>query len=462
MGRLFGTDGVRGLANQDLTASLALKLGQTAGRILTRGSKLSSTRAIVGMDTRISCDFLSSAVCAGLASAGIDVKNIGILPTPGIAHLTNLLGIDLGVVISASHNAMPDNGIKFFSRSGFKLDDLIEDEIERELNNDNWVHPTGRNVGWITTDHKTAQDAYVRHLVNAIADGAGKVVEKPLSGLHIALDTANGAASKVAVKAFTMSGAKVRVINASPNGYNINENCGSTHPEQLQELVKTARADLAVAFDGDADRCIAVDETGALIDGDMIIAILALNMKRAGILKNNKIAMTVMSNLGIRNAISSAGIGIETTDVGDRYILERMLKDNLVLGGEQSGHIVNLNYSTTGDGILSALLLANILQLARKERGGVVNCSELTKDLKRFPQALVNVSGVNQEVLEHDEELQQFKKELEDELGSDGRILLRASGTEPLVRVMVEAASAEATERAAQLLAAKVQERLSR
>jgi phosphoglucosamine mutase len=453
MGRLFGTDGVRGLANHDLTASLALKLGQSAGRILTRGSKMSSTRAIVGRDTRVSGDFLSAAVCAGLASTGVDVRDVGILPTPGIAFLTSSLGIDLGVVISASHNAMPDNGIKFFSHSGFKLDDAAEDEIERELDNNDWVHPTGKSVGWITYDHETAQSAYIQHLVDAVSE--------PFVDLHVVLDAANGAASKVALQAFTQSGAQVTIINAAPDGYNINENCGSTHPEELQATVKAEQADFGVAFDGDADRCIAVDENGEIVDGDKIIAILALEMKRAGTLKNNKVALTVMSNLGIRNALLDADIEIETTGVGDRYVLEQMIKHDLVLGGEQSGHIVNLNYSTTGDGVLSALLLANTLQLQRREQNRAVPLSELTKNLKLFPQVLINVSGVNQAALESDVQLQQFAKELEDELGSDGRILLRASGTEPLVRVMVEASSQKVAEAAAELLATKVRERLS-
>ncbi|MDR2508567.1 MAG: phosphoglucosamine mutase [Candidatus Ancillula sp.] len=460
MVRLFGTDGVRGLANRDITADLALKLGEAAGRVLSLDSKYSRKRAIVGRDTRISGEFLSAAVCAGLAAAGVDVKDVGVLPTPGIAYLTKRLGVNLGVVISASHNAMPDNGIKFFAEDGFKLEDSVEDQIEQHLN-EQWDYPLGDQVGRIRDDGAQASAIFTSYLARSI--GASED-NKPLKGLKIALDASNGAASKVAPEALRFCGAEVVVINASPDGYNINEESGSTHPDQLQATVKAAGADFGVAFDGDADRCIGVDETGELIDGDKIITMLALDLKERGELVDDTVVLTVMTNLGTLNALEKHGIKTEITGVGDRYVLEQMRAKNLTLGGEQSGHIINLDYSTTGDGVLSALLLANYFVQKRKENPDV-KMSELTSIVQTLPQVLVNVPNVDKSRV-GDEEIAKavdfHQQKLNDaKAGTSGRVLLRASGTEPLVRVMVEASTDIEARSTAEELARIVKERIS-
>ena len=455
MARIFGTDGVRGLANRDVTADLALHLGEAAGRVLSLDSRYSRKRAIVGRDTRISGEFLSSAVCAGLAAAGIDVKDVGVLPTPGIALLTARLGVDLGVVISASHNAMPDNGIKFFANDGFKLPDSIEDEIEQHLEEE-WDYPTGDQVGRIRNDSVQASEVYIHHLASAISASEDS---HPLKGLRIVLDAANGAASKVAPQALRLAGAEVIVLNASPDGYNINEDSGSTHPEQLQATVKAAAADFGVALDGDADRCIAVDENGEIVDGDKIITMLALDMKQRGTLHRNTVVLTVMSNLGTLNALEANGIAVETAGVGDRYVLEKMRDQQLSLGGEQSGHIINSAYSTTGDGTLSALLLANYFVTARAQNPSV-KMSELAAVVQTLPQVLVNVPNVDKNRTD-DEAITAAVRAYEEQLGKNGRILLRASGTEPLVRVMVEAATDDQAQSVAQDLAAVVKSRIS-
>ncbi|MDR0950693.1 MAG: phosphoglucosamine mutase [Candidatus Ancillula sp.] len=470
MPRLFGTDGVRGLANKELTARLSLRLGESAARVLSNveeetGKKGGNRkRALVGRDTRVSGEFISSAVDAGLASAGVDVIDIGILPTPGIAYLTSILGVELGVVISASHNPMPDNGIKFFSSSGFKLDDAVEDEIEARLE-EPWARPTGAGVGRIIYDNEAVIKTYVDHLVSSImpegVDQKDYINLKPLSGLKIVMDCANGASSVVAPEALRMAGADVTVINASPDGYNINDNCGSTHPEQLQAMVVATHADMGVAFDGDADRCIAVDEKGELVDGDKIIAILAKQMHREGKLKDNKVVLTVMSNLGTRKSLEAEGISLETTGVGDRYVLERMLEQDLTLGGEQSGHIINRNHSTTGDGTLSALFLANALIKERERLNSKIELSELSGQIMRLPQVLINVGNVDKHSVDDCESVQAVVKEVEAELGDSGRVLLRPSGTEPLIRVMVEAATNDQAKRSAEKIAEKVKEELS-
>ena len=448
MGRLFGTDGVRGLANRDVTAELALDLGVAAAHVLGSSGAFEGhrPRAVVGRDPRASGEFLSSAVAAGLASAGIEVTNLGVQPTPAVAYLTKEWAADLGVMISASHNPMPDNGIKFFARGGLKLEDDIELAIEDRLN-EPWDRPVGADVGRIFTDPGFGGRAYVDHLVRSI--GAD------LSGLRIAVDCANGAASDIGPTALREAGADVVVINASPDGRNINEHCGSTHPEQLQASVVASRADLGVAFDGDADRCLAVDHTGALVDGDQIMGLLALAMKESGTLAHNTLVVTVMSNLGLILAMRDAGIEIVQTGVGDRYVLEGMRSRGYTLGGEQSGHIIMSEYATTGDGVLTALALAARVKRTRR------SLADLASVVRRLPQVLVNVPGVDKQRAPVDEGLAAAIENAERALGATGRVLLRASGTEALVRVMVEAASEEQAEEIAASLAEVVRARLA-
>lgn len=447
MGRLFGTDGVRGLANQDVTAELALDLSVAAAHVLgaTGAFEGHRPRAIVGRDPRASGEFLSAAVAAGLASAGVDVTNVGVLPTPAVAHLTGAMGVDLGVVLSASHNPMPDNGIKFLARGGHKLDDELEAAIEARIGEE-WQRPTGADVGRIRIDTGKAGDQYVAHLVGSI--------DVPLAGLRIAVDCANGAASEVGPTALREAGADVVVINASPDGRNINEKCGSTHPEQLQAVTVASEADLGVAFDGDADRCLAVDRFGNLVDGDQIMGVLALALRERGELAHDTLVTTVMSNLGLRLAMAEAGITTVETAVGDRYVLEAMRLAGFSLGGEQSGHIIMARHATTGDGVLTAI------QLAARVVASGVPLHELAGVVERLPQTLVNVNGVDKARTE-DEVLAEAVASAEAELGERGRVLLRPSGTEPLVRVMVEAGSQDDADRIAHGLADVVRERLA-
>ncbi len=446
--RLFGTDGVRGLANREVTAPLALQLGTSAVHVLGTKGRLSGPRprAIVGRDPRLSGHFLSAAVIAGLSSAGVDVEDLGVLPTPAVAYLTGAEDVDLAVMISASHNPMADNGIKFFTRGGVKLDDAIEDEIEADLEVD-WELPTGGEVGTITTNRGEAGDRYVQHLLGTI--------DADLSGLRIAVDCANGAASEVGPAALRAAGADVVVINASPDGRNINEQCGSTHPEQLQAVTVASGADFGVAYDGDADRCLAVDSTGALVDGDQIMGILAVGLNEAGKLAGSTLVVTVMSNLGLTLAMQDAGIEIVQTGVGDRYVLEAMRAGGHSLGGEQSGHIVLAEHATTGDGVLTSLQLA--ARIAATGRP----LTELAAVMTRLPQVLVNVPGVDKTRVGSDEELAAAVAAAEQRLGTSGRVLLRSSGTEPLVRVMVEAASQDQAEREAHDLSEVVRQRLA-
>jgi phosphoglucosamine mutase len=448
MGRLFGTDGVRGLANRDLTAELALDLSVAAAHVLgdTGAFEGHRPRAVVGRDPRASGEFLQAAVVAGLASAGVDVTVLGVLPTPGVALLTDRLGVDLGVMLSASHNPMPDNGIKFFAKGGHKLDDELEDLIEKRLA-EPWDRPTGAGVGRVTIDLGRGTETYVEHLVSTIGTS--------LEGLRIAVDCANGAASEVGPAALRRAGADVVVINASPDGLNINEKCGSTHPEQLQAAVVAAGADLGVAFDGDADRCLAVDHTGTLVDGDQIMGILAVAMSEAGTLVGNTLVATVMSNLGLRLAMTERGITLHETGVGDRYVLEAMRAGGFALGGEQSGHLILSEHATTGDGVLTALHLA-----ARLAATGS-SLAELAAIVQRLPQVLVNVGGVDKSRSASDEGVLEAVAAAESRLGETGRVLLRPSGTEALVRVMVEAATAETAQSVADELAAVVRERLA-
>ena len=448
MGRLFGTDGVRGLANRDVTAELALDLSVAAAHVLASVGAFQGhrPRAVVGRDSRASGEFLSAAVAAGLASAGVDVDDVGILPTPAVAYLTAESGVDLGVVLSASHNPMPDNGIKFLARGGLKLDDELENAIEARMG-EAWERPVGAQVGRIRTDPDLAARAYVDHLVGTL--------DTDLAGLRVLVDCANGAASEVGPAALRAAGAEVVVINAAPDGRNINDRAGSTHPEQLQASVVAAGADLGVAFDGDADRCLAVDATGALVDGDQIMGILALALRDKGALAHDTLVITVMSNLGLRLAMRAAGITTIDTAVGDRYVLEAMRAGGFTLGGEQSGHIILAEHATTGDGVLTALQLAARVAATGKP------LAELASVVQRLPQTLVNVSGVDRTRAGADGPLADAIAAVEAGLGETGRVLLRPSGTEPVVRVMVEAATQTAADEAAATLAAAVRDHLA-
>ena len=442
---LFGTDGIRGLANgETLTAEIAVDVAIAAAHILVESSASKRPVAIVGQDSRASGEFLESAVAAGLASAGVDVLRVGVLPTPAIAYLVAQTGADLGVMISASHNPMPDNGIKLFSRGGGKLDDAIEAAIEKRMG-EPWTRPTGRNVGRITFD----QGASARYLSHLLAS-----VSTPLSGLKIVVDCANGASSQVAPIAYEEAGAKVIAIHNAPDGWNINENCGSTHLEDLQAAVVREGADFGIAHDGDADRCLAVDAQGSVIDGDAIMTILAKGFKSRGALKSNTIVGTVMSNLGFMHAMKEAGIEVITTAVGDRYVLEKMLEGDFSLGGEQSGHLIMREFANTGDGILTALQLAQEVVRTGKP------LSELAASMQRFPQVLINVPNVAKEKLESSKVISDAVAQAEAKLADNGRVLLRASGTEPLVRVMVEASSDNLAQEIAATLAAVVKAEL--
>lgn len=446
MARLFGTDGVRGLANAELTPELALALGSAAGRTLADSLTLDrKPRAIIGRDTRISGEFLDHALAAGLAAAGFDVNRIGIVTTPCVAHLTAEGDVDLGVMISASHNPMPDNGIKFFARGGYKLADEVEDQIEANLDAP-FDRPIGAAVGEIDEDPASAERSYVDHLVASCGTN--------LRGLRIGVDCAHGAASTLGPWALREAGADVVVINATPNGRNINDGCGSTHPEQLQAHVVETGCDFGVAFDGDADRCLAVDADGHLVDGDKIMGMLARDLHEAGELAGDTLVVTVMSNLGLLLAMREAGIQTVQTGVGDRYVLEEMLRSGYVLGGEQSGHVINGTYATTGDGILTALMIARAVKRSGR------SLADLTAFIERLPQTLINVPNVDKSRTD-DEGVRAAIAQAEAELGDTGRVLLRASGTEPLVRVMVEAATQRQADQVAEHLADVVATRLA-
>ncbi|WP_127479748.1 phosphoglucosamine mutase [Nocardioides pantholopis] len=446
MARIFGTDGVRGEANGVLTAPLALDLSVAAARVLADRGEFAGHRplAVVGRDTRISGQFLENAVVAGLASAGVDVLLLGVLPTPGVAFLTDSLGADLGVVISASHNAMPDNGIKFLARGGVKLDDAAEQVIEARLGEE-WQPPTGADVGRVTP-YATAVPEYVDHLV---------ATTKPLTGLRVVLDCANGAASQAGPLALTAAGATVIATHDQPDGLNINDGCGSTHLGPLQAAVLEHGADAGFALDGDADRCLAVDAAGDVVDGDQILAVLALGLRDAGRLAQDTVVATVMSNLGFVRAMREAGIEPRQTKVGDRYVLEEMNASGYSLGGEQSGHVIMSDYATTGDGILTALHVLERMVVTGR------TLADLASVVTRFPQVLLNVPGVDKSRASTDEVLLASVAEEEARLGDTGRVLLRPSGTEPLVRVMVEAATERDAQETAERLAAVVRDRLS-
>lgn len=440
---LFGTDGIRGLANVDLTAELALDVAVAAAHILVENSN-DRPRAIVGQDSRASGEFLEAAVVAGLTSAGVDVYRVGIVPTPAVAYLVASTGADLGVMISASHNPMPDNGIKLFQRGGEKLADDVEALVEARIG-EPWQRPTGAAVGRVINSDALLEK-YIDHLLSTI--------NVSLSGLKVVVDCANGASSFAAPMALTRAGAEVIAIANTPDGWNINDGVGSTHLDYLRNAVLKNGADVGIAHDGDADRCLAIDATGAEIDGDVIMAILAKGFKAQGKLKANTIVGTVMSNLGFMHAMAESGIEVVTTAVGDRYVLEAMLQSDFNLGGEQSGHVIMRDYANTGDGLLTALQL-----LAEVKRSGQT-LQELSRVMVRFPQVLINVKNVAKERLATSTVIADAVKAAESELGSNGRVLLRASGTEPLVRVMVEAQSDAVAQSVATKLAQVVESEL--
>ncbi|MGZ5417363.1 MAG: phosphoglucosamine mutase [Nocardioides sp.] len=452
MGRIFGTDGVRGVANTSLTAELTLDLSVAAAHVLGEAGIFDAhvgrggrPRAVVGRDTRISGQFLEAAVVAGLASAGVDVLLLGVLPTPGVAYLTGALDVDLGVMISASHNPMPDNGIKFLARGGVKLDDALEVAIENRLR-EPWERPTGERVGRVETYDAAVSD-YVKHLVGTNST--------PLDGLKVVLDCAHGAASAAGPQTLEAAGAEVIAICAEPDGLNINDGCGSTHLGLLQRAVVEHGADVGFALDGDSDRCLAVDHEGTVVDGDQLLAVLALAMRDAGTLHRDTVVATVMSNLGFVQALRSEGVGVRQTKVGDRYVLEAMKAGSYSLGGEQSGHVIMSDYATTGDGILTALhVLGRMAQQGR-------SLQDLAGVMTRLPQVLVNVPGVDKSRADEDAVLAAAVAEAEAELGDTGRILLRPSGTEPLVRVMVEATTADQAQEIADRLADVVRRQLT-
>lgn len=439
MAKLFGTDGIRGIANRDLTPDLLLAVGRAAGGLSDGGL------VIVGRDTRVSGGMLSAALVAGLCSAGCEVRTAGIIPTPAVAFLTVDQKAQLGGVISASHNPVPDNGIKFFSSTGHKIGPDVEEAIEEALASPSSDLPTGTDVGMVS-DIDGAHDDYVGHLLRS--------VHRPLSGLRVVLDCAFGAAYEVGPRAFKETGATVVALNAEPDGTRINVDCGSTDLRRLSEEVVAHGADMGFAFDGDADRVLAVDEEGAEVDGDRILALAALRLKATGELTNNVVVATVMANLGFKRALAERGIEVLAAPVGDRFVVEKMIETGAALGGEQSGHVVFGNYSTTGDGILTALQVAAAVESSDSK------LSRLAHVFEPFPQVLINVPVRSRDDLEGAEVVWERVRSAEDALGEDGRVLLRASGTEQLVRVMVEAADGDLATSTAQDLAAVVEREL--
>ncbi len=440
MGRLFGTDGVRGVANRDLTAEIGMALGAAAARRLAAPPGSGHRFAVVGRDPRASGEMLEAAVLAGLTSEGVDALRVGVLPTPAVAYLTAAYGADLGVMISASHNPMPDNGIKIFGPGGHKLDDDAEDRIEELLAQGPGLRPVGAEIGRVRHVPE-ALDRYLEHITAA----AGR-----LDGLSVVVDCANGAASAAAPRAYAAAGARVVAINAEPDGLNINEDCGSTHMDQVQAAVLAHGADLGLAHDGDADRCLAVDAAGRIIDGDGIMTVLALAMHGAGELAADTLVTTVMSNLGLHLAMREAGIAVRTTAVGDRYVLEELRAGHFSLGGEQSGHVVLPAFGTTGDGILTGLLL--MTRMAQTGR----SLADLAAPMRSLPQVLINVEVADKAGVAEAPAVQSAVAEAEAELGDTGRILLRPSGTEQIVRVMVEAADEDTAHQVAHRVARSV------
>ena len=458
MVRLFGTDGVRGVAGEDLTGQLAMDVARAAASVLHNTGAFAAAEesggrplAVVGRDPRASGEFLEAAVVAGLAGSGVDVLRLGVIPTPAVAFLTRDLGADLGVMLSASHNPAPDNGIKLFGRGGFKLPDAVEDEIEAHLG----MPPRRRSdlpAGFgRVSDATTEPDRYLDHVLGSVAHpAAGNGMTGPLAGLTVVVDCAHGAAAAFAPRLLQRAGAEVIAIGVEPDGHNINAGCGSTHLETLSAEVTKRGADAGIAHDGDADRCLAVGADGEVIDGDQILAVLALALAGRGQLPGNTVVSTVMSNLGFRNAMQDAGITVVETAVGDRYVLEAMRDGHFGLGGEQSGHIIMLEHATTGDGLLTAL---HLLATAARQ---ALPLADVAAVMTKYPQVLVNVPGVDKARVSASEELASVVAAAREELGTSGRVLVRPSGTEPAVRVMVEAVDVEQAQRTADRLAAAV------
>jgi len=431
MGKYFGTDGVRGIANTELTPELAFKLGRMGGYVLTKQSE--RPKVLVGRDTRISGQMLEAALVAGLLSIGAEVMRLGVISTPGVAFLTKAMGAEAGVMISASHNPVADNGIKFFGGDGFKLSDEEEAEIERLLDQEDTLpRPTGGDVG-VVSDYFEGSQKYLQFLKQTID-------EEDFSGLRIALDCAHGATSSIAPHLFADLEADIVTIGTSPNGTNINNGVGSTHPESLREVVIKEGADVGLAFDGDGDRLIAVDENGKIVDGDIIMYICAKYFHEQGRLKKDTLVTTVMSNLGLYKALEKAGISTKQTAVGDRYVMSEMREGGYSIGGEQSGHIIFLDFSTTGDGMLSALQLVNIMKATGKK------LSELASEVQKYPQKLVNIKVTDKNAVAENPRVAEIIQQVEQEMAGNGRVLVRPSGTEPLVRVMVEAETEDACE----------------
>jgi len=449
MGKLFGTDGVRGVANLELTPQLAYKLGQAGAYVLT-GETKHTPKILVGMDTRISGDMLEAALVSGICSVGAQVISLGVIPTPAIAYLTRLYDADAGVVISASHNPFEYNGIKFFNSNGYKLPDAIEDKIEEILSNggEELPKPIGQNVGYKAYQESALED-YVSFVKGTITGD--------LEGIKVAIDCANGASFQAAPMALYELKADVSVINNEPDGININSGCGSTHMQELQAYVKEIGADIGLAFDGDADRVLAVDEKGNIIDGDQIMAIIGLHLKENGMLAHNTVVATVMSNMGLGIMAKNNGLNIEKTKVGDRYVLEEMINSGYMLGGEQSGHIIFLEHNTTGDGLLTGVQLMKVLKDSGKK------LSELASVMQVLPQVLINAKVTNEKKYKYleDDVIKKMCKELEDEFKGEGRVLIRPSGTEPLVRVMIEGKDKEIITRRAKELVRVIEGRLS-
>ncbi|HGO4032119.1 Phosphoglucosamine mutase / FemD, factor involved in methicillin resistance [Staphylococcus aureus] len=447
MGKYFGTDGVRGVANQELTPELAFKLGRYGGYVLAHNKGEKHPRVLVGRDTRVSGEMLESALIAGLISIGAEVMRLGIISTPGVAYLTRDMGAELGVMISASHNPVADNGIKFFGSDGFKLSDEQENEIEALLDQENpeLPRPVDNDIVHYSDYFEGAQK-YLSYLKST--------VDVNFEGLKIVLDGANGSTSSLAPFLFGDLEADTETIGCSPDGYNINEKCGSTHPEKLAEKVVETESDFGLAFDGDGDRIIAVDENGQIVDGDQIMFIIGQEMHKNQELNNDMIVSTVMSNLGFYKALEQEGIKSNKTKVGDRYVVEEMRRGNYNLGGEQSGHIVMMDYNTTGDGLLTGIQLASVIKMTGK------SLSELAGQMKKYPQSLINVRVTDKYRVEENVDVKEVMTKVEVEMNGEGRILVRPSGTEPLVRVMVEAATDEDAERFAQQIADVVQDKM--
>jgi phosphoglucosamine mutase len=446
MGRLFGTDGVRGVAGRDLTARLAMDLAVAAAGVLSGADVSRRPVAVVGRDPRTSGEFLEAAVVAGLASSGVDVRRLGVIPTPAVAYLTDVMDADFGVMLSASHNPAPDNGIKFFARGGLKLPDEAEDEIERRLAAGSGGGVPELGFGRVT-DASAERERYLDHLLASLPDSAGTA---PLAGMRVVVDCAHGAAYEIAPRMLRRAGAEVTAIGTEPDGDNINSGCGSTSLDALKAAVVAHGADVGIAHDGDADRCLAVDSEGQVIDGDQIIAVLAFAFKDAGALADDTVVVTVMSNLGLKLALRDAGISVVETPVGDRHLVAAMREGKFVLGGEQSGHIILLDHATTGDGLLTSL---HLLATAA-DRGQPL--SELAKVMTRYPQVLISIPGVDRSLVASSPELADAVRAAEAELGDSGRVLVRPSGTEALVRVMVEAADPGQAQQQADALAAVV------